>query len=528
MPTFFEQVQTATENYVCGISDDQWFYGAMLLAASGQGVGAAAVGAGGLAAAMLCDKPKLPPGGFPTPQPGDVVGFWDSGPNPSPGTPWIIYYSYSGIQPKPVPPSIDCNETVPQVGEGTCFAIFADRLLLRYLVADAGVCPGRKIWVSQRSVDGGVNWVDNNCGNFSAYSAQAKVWAALQGQPKPDPPSAPKPPGVITNINFNLGGVEINNDIKIDAPDFIFAPNGDFILSFPITIQAGPLVFAPTQFNFDLNITAGTGQPSSPGPDYGTKPTGGGPKPPVTDRTDECPEIPEPPTISGSWSKADCVEGEPLFTPVNWSGKGFDGVADALNKLNSVIGPWQENSYDCDDDVPLEPIFAVPISQYTGQANFEPSVTLHFYEPNELAIQAGRTNRVRRSISIPVATPPSNPQSFLDIECQYWENFEWRCGIVACRARLPNGQGVVTVNAESDSEGQRVLDAVMSRYGQTFDPIGGLRIGTGAAPRDSQGRGGLRITTTVKFHSIGYSTMSGNYGPIYPDSVMARGPSQWP
>jgi hypothetical protein len=293
-------------------------------------------------------------------------------------------------------------------------------------------------------------------------------------------------------------------------------------LSFPIDVQIGPKFAIPFSFNFDLNYS--TGGQNEPG-GYGNKPKGGGPRIPPADRPKERPEIPEPPNISGSWSKADCINGKPLFTPVDWSGKGFDGVADALNKLNSVIGPWQENTYDCGDELPAEPIFAVPVSQYTGNYDFEPSVTLHFYEPTELAIAAGRTNRVRRSISIPVATPPSNPQSFLDTECQFWEDFEWNCGIITCRALLPNSQATVTVNAETSQEGQRVLEAVMNRYGQTFDPIGGLRIGTGAGPRDSSGRGGLRIVTTVKFHSIGYSTMEANYGPRHPLSVAARGPS---
>jgi len=344
------------------------------------------------------------------------------------------------------------------------------------------------------------------------------------GQPDPPrQPPAPPPPRLI-NLNWTQNNVQVNNNIQIGAPDFIFAPSGDFNLSFPINVMTGPIFAIPFNFNFDLNYsTGGQGEPDG----YGNKPKGGGPKLPPAERPKECPEIPEDPQVSGSWSKADCVNGEPLFTPVSWSGKGVAGIADALNKLNQVIGPWQENTYDCDEDLPMEPLFGIPVSEYRGQHNFEPQITLYFYEPNLLAIEAGRANRIRRRITIPVAVPPTDPNAFLDAEAMFWEGYEWQCGLAACRARLPSGRGAIICQALNETEGLRVLQAVFTRYGQTLDPIGGFRVGTGSAPTDSQGRGGLRVQTTVRFHCCSYSDQNQDFGPVYPAAVLAKGPSQW-
>jgi hypothetical protein len=517
--SFFNAVQSALETYACSLGSEPWFYAAAGFAAAGQGVGALAATVGGVATSLGCGEPP----GLPSEPGPDIIPTYDSGLSPQPRQFKIRYKgpyvsAISGICDEPV--VFDFDVTHPAVTT-------TRQLKLAPGVFDGTPRPpcgtvtfGGYMWTYENPI-----WVRLGFYIWVGWTSEVQIWGWEVNQPEPpSPPKPPDPPPIIVPINYTVNDVDIQNDIKIEAPDFIFSPNGDFNLSFPVTVLNGPNINFPFSFNFDLNYSTG-GSPSGGG-DYGNKPSGSGPKLPPADRPSECPEIPEDPQISGSWSKADCINGEPLFTPVNWSGKGFAGVADALNKLNQVIGPWQENTYDCDDELPMEPLFGIPVSEYTGHTTFEPSVTLYFYEPNLLAVEAGRSNRVRRRITIPVAVPPADPDAFLDAEAQFWEGYEWQCGVIVGRAKLPGGAGNVMCQAITGDESLRVLTAVFNRYGQPLDYERGFRYSTGAPPTDQGGKGGLRIQTTVRFHCISYADMATTYGPVYPSAVLLKGPSQ--
>lgn len=524
--TFLSQVQAAAKAYACEIGPTPWFNAGLLAAASGNGITAGAAFGLSVATQMMCDKPKILPGGNDNFSPGQQLSFADTG-NQGTVKYWKIAYQYSGFKHPTAAGYDNCDLTQPFNGSGETYTIDAQWLQARYIVAyQSGNCSDTYTMLLQCRFNNTMGWlnVSGNPGAFNGIGGQASCWIYEVGKPNPGPPSPTPPDPKNITINFTLNNNVVNVPITISPPAFVFNNNGDFNLSFPITIPVGPINVTPINFNFDLNISAGGGDPNSD-PGYGNKPAGGGPKLPPADRPKPKVQTDDP-SYNGSWTKVDCNNKQQQNSTITWSGSGAGAIADALKKLDQVLSNWQTKDIDCRPIIEQEGLYCVPATQFRELSQYYPQVGLWFREDPADAAANGRVKCAIRTVSCVVKNAPTDIDAFLQAECNYWENYTWQSGTFNCRYKSPETKGTIVVNAQTKAEGQRVLSSVLSRYGVTVDFTKYGRTSDGAAPYDPVGSAGPRIVTQVKFWKVTYSAMGGNYGPVYPESVLRAGRSR--
>ena len=542
MPTFIEATLNQIKNAWCQIAPQ--YYLNYQLESGGQSLGfsSAQITAG----KFQFQAPGCPPPAIPTPPPpgvsdypvGSQIDIPIYGNMPTGGTGTIdIFWGYQATVNNLLQPSEGsayCNLSGPvsnplgptlDASTGVNFPVTAQ---IEVLAANSAFAcgPRAQLRIKQRT---GADKIYNILGDASTGSsgyaigyidAYIKIPGAVVPPVRPEPP--PVVPGPTNNYNITWDGptVQINSPITVKTGPVKINSDNEFYLT--LNVSGGPDPYFKTPFNIQVNAKP----VFKIGSDNNIK---------TEISFDIGPDHPEPPQIeptppfdfNGSWAQKICnIDGSEIITAVPYSGENFAGVQAAFTALSTVLGMWQDETIDCNPEDPEPALYSVPIDQWREQTPYRPQLGLWFWESRQAAIDAGRTTRCRRMMTIPVPNEAADPETFTDAEVLFWENYTWQTGSVQCTYKTRELSQTLRVNAINSGEGIRVITDILTRYGYTVDFTKYGRFSTGASPNMGQSVGGGYIQTTVKFVQASYSSQGANYAKRAPASVALRGTSK--
>jgi hypothetical protein len=359
----------------------------------------------------------------------------------------------------------------------------------------------------------------NSC-IFTYLDGYIKIPGGVVPPPRVPPINPPKAPVNNYNITWNGPNTEINSPITIQTGPVKVNSDNEFYLT--LNVSGGPDPYFRTPFNIQINAkpefkigsdnNIKTEISFDIGPDK--------PEPPQTDPV-------EPFNFNGSWAQKICnIDGSEIITAVPYSGEDFAGVQAAFTALSTVLGMWQEETIDCSPESEEPSLYSIPIDQWRETIPYRPRLGLWFWESRQAAIDAGRTTRCRRMITMPLNDGVADPEAFTDGEALFWENYTWQTGPVLCTYRTRDLSQTLRLNAISQEEGTRVITDLLTRYGYPVDFANAGRFTTGSVPNMGAGPGMTYIQTTVKFVQASYSSQGKNYAKRAPASVALAGTSE--